>query len=380
MDNLPLVNAADRLKTLPPKVSNSFSRLLNMGHIDEPTLGTVLDAAELAGDWNKSLWFTSSYLFLRSKAVPVGDVIAMSKQLHRKVSLDWSAKRWTSEHDKLSRYASLKALSDANRQFEVSYFEKNIREIFPGYLIKTSRRLGMEGFRQKHCVASYEHKIVLGGTAIASIFVNKTRWTVELLKTTNPEHPIRVGQVKSKFNAVAPDDVRVTIHEYLGIAIPGETIEHMENNTLREQNLARIIPVLQQLHVRTVSVDFAGSGDDGHIHTVSLYPHTDENPLINFTTKNRDYVDGMWVWAHSDNQIPLREALKEVVYDYLEMTGVDWCNGAGGQGAFNIDLEQGVIDFEINTNFTETVTGYANEWTVQDILGNLNAPPHKPDE
>lgn len=380
MDNLTLMSAAERLKTLPPKVSNSFSRLLNMGHIDEPTLGTVLDAAELAGDWNKSLWFTSSYLFLRSKAVPVGDVIAMSKQLQRKVSLDWSAKRWSFEHDKLSRYASLKALSDANRLFDVSYFEKNIRELFPGYLIKTSRRLGMEGFRQKHCVASYEHKIVSGSTAIASIFVGKIRWTVELLKTTNPEHPIRIGQIKSKFNVVAPDNVRVKIHELLGIVVPNEAIQHMEKNTLREQNLARIIPELQRLNVSSVSVEFSGSGDGGHIHTVILFPAVSEEPEITFLSHQRDYIDGLWVWRVSENQLSLTEALKEVVYDYLEMTGVDWCNGDGGQGAFNIDLGRGSIDFEVNTNYTETTTQYANEWSVQDILANLNALLHKPDE
>lgn len=380
MDNITLVKTPDRLKALPPKVAKSFSRLLNMGHLDEPTLSTVLDAAELAGDWNKSLWFTSSYLFLRSKSVPVGDVIAMSKQMQRKVSLDWSAKRWASEHDKLSRYASLKALSDANRHFDVSYFERNIREEFPGYLIKTSRRLGMEGFRQKHCVASYEHKIVLGGTAIASMFVGKTRWTVELLKTTNPEHPIRIGQIKSKYNAVAPDDIRVTIHEHLGIVIPSESIIQMESNVIREQNLARIIPVLQELNILSVSVDFAGSGDSGHIHTVSFYPHTDKNPLITFTTKNRDFIDGVWVWTETDAQVPLQDALKEVVYDYLDVTGVDWYNGDGGQGAFNIDLGRGLIDFEINTNYTETTTQYANEWAVQDILGKLNSLPHKPDE
>jgi len=121
MNNQPIYACA-ALSVLPPKVAKALERLLTIGHLDEITLQTVIDAAGLAGDYNKALWFTSSYLFMRSKGIPVGDVIAMSKLHNRKVKLDWSIKRWQTEHEKLSRMASLKVLNDKNSVYDVSFF------------------------------------------------------------------------------------------------------------------------------------------------------------------------------------------------------------------------------------------------------------------
>lgn len=367
-----LLTVRDRLSNLPPKMAKSFGKLLDIGHVDDITLNTVLDAAELAGDWNKALWFTSSYLFLRGKGIPVGDVIAMSIQHNRKINLEWSPKRWQAEHDKLSRLATLKMLSAAQRHFDVGYFEKHIHKKFPGYLIKTSRRLGMEGFRQRHCVAGYESRIQYGSTAIASVFVNHQRWTVELLKTGDDELPIQIGQVKTVFNEMATTDVRNTVHEYLGVATSKTVTNAGEQRALREINFARIIPVLRNLNVQGVSVDFSGCGDDGHIYAVSLYPEFDDRvlPMVSIVENTRDFQDGIWVYAEKTTEQPLREAIKSMVYDYLEMTGVDWFNNDGGQGAFNIDLEKGTVDFEVNQNYTEVTIAYANEWSIEDIVNN----------
>lgn len=368
MNNQPIYVCA-ALSVLPPKVAKALERLLTIGHLDEITLQTVIDAAGLAGDYNKVLWFTSSYLFMRSKGIPVGDVIAMSKQHNRKVKLDWSIKRWQTEHEKLSRMASLKVLSDKNSVYDVSFFENNILEDFSGYLIKTSRRLGMEGLRQRHCVASYESRILQGVTAIASVFVNQTRWTVELLKTSNEAIPISIGQIKTKFNDVADKTVRSKVYEILGIAKPNHAPERSDNDerSLRETNLARIINVLRNLGVTDVEVCFAGCGDSGSIHEINITPSPEGEHKITLLTSKRDYHEGTWLVTEEDVELSLDDAIHEVVYDYLEMTGVNWAEGDGGQGKFLINFNSGTFDLDVEQNYTEITTGFANEWSFNEL-------------
>lgn len=357
------------LSVLPPRIAKPLERLLNIGHLDEITLQTVIDAAGLAGDYNKALGFTSSYLFMRSKGVPVGDVIAMSKLYNRKVKLDWSMKRWQTEHEKLSRVASLNVLSDKKTVYDVSFFENNILESFPGYLIKTSRRLGMEGLRQRHCVASYESRILQGATAIASVFVDQTRWTVELLKTSNEAIPISIGQIKTKFNDIADKAVRSKVYQMLGIATPNHVPERSasDEQSLRETNLARIIHVLRSLNVTDVEVCFAGCGDSGSIHEINITPSPEGEHKITLLTNKRDYHEGVWIVVEEDVELSLDDAIHEVVYDYLEMTGVNWADGDGGQGKFNINFNNGTFDLDVEENYTEITTGYANEWSFDEL-------------
>jgi hypothetical protein len=306
---------------------------------------------------------------MRSKGVPVGDVIAMSKLHNRKVKLDWSMKRWQTEHEKLSRMASLKVLSDKNSVYDVRFFENNILEDFPGYLIKTSRRLGMEGLRQRHCVASYESRILQGVTAIASVFVDHTRWTVELLKTSNELMPISIGQIKTKFNDVADKTVRSKVYEILGIAKPNHAPERTENDerSLRETNLARIVHVLRSFDVTDVEVRFSGSGDSGSIYEVNITPRPHDEHKITLLSNKRDFHEGVWITQESEIELSLSDAIEQVVYDYLEMTGVDWYNGDGGQGNFLINLKNGTFELDVEENYTETTTGYANEWSFDEL-------------
>lgn len=82
------------------------------------------------------------------------------------------------------------------------YPEKHLPKRFSGYLIRTSRRLGMEGLRQRHCVASYDSRLRKGDCAIVAVFADRQRWTVELRLTNDTETPLRIDQIKTRYNGL----------------------------------------------------------------------------------------------------------------------------------------------------------------------------------
>ena len=209
-----------RLGALSPKIANPLRQLLAADQLGQDVLVTILDAADLADDHTKLLAFTAAYLYLRSQAVPITDVIRMAKHLNHRVNLGWSAKRWKAEHNRLSRAEALLRLSQEQVTYDVSDYQPLLPDSFPGYLIRTSRRLGMEGLRQRHCVASYHPSLRTGSCALAVVFVNHVRWTVQLVKTHHPAAPLRIAQIKSRFNQSPPPEVTTQIHQMLDIPCP----------------------------------------------------------------------------------------------------------------------------------------------------------------
>jgi hypothetical protein len=369
MSELTIDPILKRLSGLPAKVGNKLLGQFTLGHLDAPTLHTVLDAAELAGDVSKSLWFTGSYLFLRSKGVPVGDVIAMAKQHQRKIRLEWSEQRWRKEHNKLSRLATLKVLTEENVVYDTTFFEQHIASDYPGYLIKSSRRLGMEGLRQRHCVAGYHQRLTSQQTAILCLFLDRIRWTVELIRTSHKDLPIRIGQIKSRLNFVASDEIRKRVYEHLDLDYSElESASLTEIQTVHQINLTALLPVLLNLDIKQVYVNFSGSGDEGYIDHVDLQPAPKELPVVSIQDRTRDYQDGQWVYREFHRELPLDKAIEHIVYGYLESANVDWYNDDGGHGYFSIDFQAGNIEFEVNQNYTESITQYAGEWRIEELM------------
>ena len=75
----------------------------------------------------------------------------------------------------------------------------------------------MEGLRQRHCVASYHPQLQAGSCAIASVFIDRQRWTVQLLATGKPDMPLSIGQIKTRLNGLPTKEIRDRIHETLGL-------------------------------------------------------------------------------------------------------------------------------------------------------------------
>ena len=106
--------------------------------------------------------FLVAYLSLKKQGVPVEDTVLMAGSLKRRINLSWSARRWKEAHDKFSRMVTLEKLAKSSVDYSLDDYRAVLPNHWPGYLIGSSVRLGMEGLRQRNCVASYDDGIQSG--------------------------------------------------------------------------------------------------------------------------------------------------------------------------------------------------------------------------
>ena len=362
----------NRFARLPQKIAVPFRQLLSAGQITEDIVEMVLDAGSIANsDPQKLIGFAVGFLHLRSQGVPVHDVIRMAKNQKRRINLTWSAKRWKEEHDRLSRAEALQRMAQENVQYDVSKYETHLPDRFSGYLIRTSRRLGMEGLRQRHCVASFDSRIRNGSCAIVVVFVEKQRWTVELWTNSDPECPLRIAQIKTRYNGLPPVHVREKICKELGID-PKESLQttpyHHQQNHLHMENLRRVLPILQENSVNTITVSFDGEHDEGAIGNISYEPFSRAEAVsrvqVEYLGSSRYFEDGRWISAVTPKEASLNEVIEELTYDYLEETGVDWYNDNGGYGELVINVQEGTVSLEVNVRYSHSTTEFHGEYDI----------------
>lgn len=369
MNNLPLES---RLENFPQKIAVPFRQLLAAGQITEDIIHIVLDAGNVAGcDSQKLIGFAVGFLHLRSQGVPVHDVIRMAKSQKRRINLTWSAKRWKEEHDKLSRAEALLRMAHENTRYDVSKYETLLPDRFNGYIIRTSRRLGMEGLRQRHCVASFDSRIRNGSCAIVVVFVKKQRWTVEIWETGDPECPLRIAQIKTRYNGLPPVYVSERICKELGIDPEKPTHiapYRLERNHLHMENLRRVLPILRENNIADVTVSFDGENDEGAISDIWYNPQSLAEAVsslqVEYLSQSQYLEDGRWMTAVTPKQGSLKEAIEELAYDYIEETGVDWYNDDGGFGSLVIDVQQGTATLEVNVRSTHTTTEFHGQYDI----------------
>lgn len=364
------LSTGDRLQSLPPKVRVPLEHLLEADLVSSDVVERVMDAGELAGDTNHLLGFAIAYLHLESQGVPMRDVISMARAQGRRLKLAWSANRWKLEHHRLGRAEALARLSAVNIRYDLSKVEAHLPRRFNGYLIRTSRRLGVEGLRQRHCVASYHEQILAGHCALASVFVARQRWTVQLVPTGRAQAPLRIVQIKTQLNGVPSNDVRERIHAELGIA-PDRAIDVTPVDPPPEhlymENLRRVLPVLRLHGVTRVEVSFDGSGDSGSIGDINFGDSRFDGSTVEveIVSVNRVFESGSWVSIREVARKNLNAALEDLTNDYLEETGVDWYNNDGGFGTLVIDVAAGTVALEVSVRYTESSCEFSME---RDIL------------
>lgn len=362
MTDIPTIipSAEARLDTFPPKTAQPLRHLLRTAQISDDVVHRILDAAELANDNRRVLGFAAGYLHMRAAGVPVHDVIAMAKKQKRRINLAWSPNRWKEEHDRLSRAEALARLAGENIQYDVSAYQALLPARFPGYLIRSSRRLGMEGQRQRHCVASYHADIKNGKCAIAAVFVDKQRWTVQLEQSGDPEAPLRISQIKTRRNGLPPAEVRKEIHKILGIEMPKAPTaqDAADQRYLYMENLRRILPVLRANQIETVTVNFDGSGDSGSIDEIYYSPYERTQAARGLTAEHlateRFFDDGRWTSRVTPQQASLDDALTALTDDYLSETDINWYDGDGGYGTIEIDVQAGTVELNVYVRNIQT--------------------------
>jgi hypothetical protein len=318
----------ERLAGLPRKISVPLRSLVESQQLSAEILETLLDAAELSQDPSKLIGFAIAFLYMTQQRVPVQDTIRMAKSQGRRINLEWSSQRWQLEHARFSRAETLGRLSAENERYDLDRFAAKLPQRFCGYLIRSSRRLGMEGLRQRHCVASYHNAIKAGHTAICVVFANRRRWTVELGLTGGDGHPLRIVQIKTRLNARPDGKEREAIFRILGIDSRTHIIPADEISTERAylENLRRVLPMLRAEHVDNVCVSFDGCGDEGTVEDI------DFGTSKGYVGKQRVTIIALQVRLGEDHQLTRRrlekattvsQAIETITYDYLEVSGVN---------------------------------------------------------
>ncbi len=342
---------------IPRKVGLAIADLLRIEMINEQTVEILGKAASVSNQPQHLLAFAIGMLDRRMSGVPVADTVNMAYELGRRVNLRWSPRRWREEHDKLSKVVTVKRLRDENIAYDVSAFSRHLPTSWPGYLLTSSMTLGLEGHRQDHCVAAYASLVEAGACAIATVFVDRRRWTVELVKTGRKDAPLRIKQIHGKRNSNPTAAQRRAIHEALGLPAPTraprDEAPGWDAGNDRERpyatNLQRLLQVLRAHDVTAARVTFAGGGDSGQIDEVHVHPAEAAQAMVMCVLAEMEHVNGRWVRRDALREVTADEAIRAITMDYLAHTGVDWYNNAGGQGHLEVDVEQGTVELVVES-------------------------------
>lgn len=136
----------------------------------------------------------------------------------------------------------------------------------------------------------------------------------------------------------------------------------------------RLLAKLWELGVRTVGVEYSGSGDSGSIDKPSYLdergvPKIVGQEKIVWPKKNSRFDrEGMtWIRSIQEQPLSLDEVLVDLVNDTLDEKGIDWYNNDGGYGELRIDLshEKPTIELDIRVRYTEVSAydqDFTNEW------------------
>lgn len=351
------------LTDYPERVRLPVEALRAAGQIDDQAIATVLLGAPRADQRHLFLYHLLVVKGLRDAKVDVDDTVAMAAAVGRRVDFRWSRRRWLDEHNRLSRWATLKTLATNGHVYALDHYREHLPDHWPGYLIPTSRRLGMEGLRQRHCVASYDARIASGQCAIAVVFIQQKRWTVELLLTGNPKHPLHARQMRGFLNREANDEERAVIRSVLNLP-PDYVPRTSDTRTVAERpdpirELESALPVLRDAGVVVVQLEFDGSGDSGMLDQPRcLDAEGQEVSLAGLTcTVPRGAMDGRL----SSVNVPVEEVIYEASERYLDSTDVDWYNNDGGYGHFEINVVAGEFTCEVNVRYTESTCEHFEE-------------------
>jgi len=105
--------------------------------------------------------------------------------------------------------------------------------------------------------------------------------------------------------------------------------------------------------ITLVQVNFDGEGDSGQIQYVGAFAGEKrvEFPAITVTLHSSD-------WGGEElttREMPLREAVEELCYGYLQQEYDGWENNDGAFGEFTLDVAERSIALEFNGRFTDYV-------------------------
>jgi hypothetical protein len=144
----------------------------------------------------------------------VRDTIRMAERAGVEVNHNWSYRRWSEEHDRLSWDVARKGYSEKK-------FAEHLSFTLQGYtftLLTSQADIAAEGMQMRHCVASYAHTASIGNYAVFKI-EGKERATLGLTITATPTKVLyamlqqcygpRNQPISSELHDTLPDIVRM---------------------------------------------------------------------------------------------------------------------------------------------------------------------------
>ena len=289
-----------RLAALPPKVAQPLTHLVKTGQMQEKDIRTVLDAGDLTGNHHTLVGFAAGAMGMKAQGVPIADTVSMAKKQGVRIRLDWTPRRWREEHDRMAKVVTLRQFSEKNVDYDVDSYTKLLPD-FPGYIIRNSRRLATVGWYQRHCVASYHNRVVRGQCVFVCVFVNHTRWTVEILKTEDPFNPLQICQIRTTDNRLPDPATEQQIYDYLGI----NGCDREPNDYLRRRQEAYKLRQVTAVNLTRVHQTLAEAGVE------CVYMNYDPDPVplgglpeIVFAPDSLENIHGLPVqlYSPSDNR------------------------------------------------------------------------------
>lgn len=138
------------------------------------------------------------------------------------------------------------------------------------------------------------------------------------------------------------------------------------HNEVHKRNIAAIITASQGLLIKSIRVEFDGGGDEGGIEEpaftdaqgATLSEISNEITVSQIEAKY-DPVKNDTIYQPVSVTCRLGRAVSYVVEEMIAATGVNWYDGEGGFGHWELDVESGELDFAIETRFVETETAHS---------------------
>lgn len=365
---------------IPALARAQVTGLMKARLIDTKAFGLAAEICAYAGKPERALPFLTAMHYLGTQGVAVGDTYRMAREHGRRVGVEWSAKRWKDEHTRLSRLSTLKRLAAQSVRYDVEEFAKMLPERFPGYLIETSRRLGMEGLRQDHCVASYGDGIAQGEYAIASVFVDGQRWTVQLaLRGSGEDAYLQATQIRGRHNRIPSTQQANAIKHALGIADRNAdrqvVVDAVENLDLHDnEDLMRTLyRAMRECGIVSARTDFDGSGDSGSVDAVEIAEvagvsrseaeRRAQAYMIDIPVRSQEWDEQTrsWIVQVTPERRPLLEALSQVAEAWVDGRDVNWYDGDGGFGHVEFKAADASFEGEIHVRYSESTLEASDE-------------------
>lgn len=382
---------ADWLNTAPvPKaVKAQVAGLVRSGLVDLEQLVVAIEACAYAGKPDRVVPFLSAVQFLNTQGVSVLDALRMAKEANRRIDIAWSPARWKEEHSKLGRREALMKIVSERREFDVGSFESLLPAIFKGYLIRDSRRLGMEGYRQRHCVAFYADRCARGEIAIASVFHEGKRYTAELAHWRNcgePTGDLRLVQLKGRFNREASFAAHAAIRQMLGTVDIAFGPEAKPKGSGPEPEpldarIRRALVAMRQHGIAGAEVSFDGSGDSGQIEHVRAWygQRRSADGVLHVVQVSHAVAENVFLPGGGferrlvERQVSLHDFLESIGGEWSGACAADWSNNDGGWGAVEFDAVRGTVTAEVNVRTTNSELADSDEWEFDGLPAMADA-------